>query len=59
MTHVPELLDRSPPANMGAAEDGPRERLLHAARKLFCQYGINSTGVDRIVDRAGAAKTTL
>jgi AcrR family transcriptional regulator len=38
---------------------GPRERLLDAARHLFCLHGINATGVDAIVARAGTAKTTL
>src|SRR5262245_56736395 len=37
----------------------PRDRLLDAARDLFCQHGINATGVDAIVARAGTAKTTL
>jgi AcrR family transcriptional regulator len=37
----------------------PRERLLESARKLFCRYGINSVGVDTIVERAATAKTTL
>jgi AcrR family transcriptional regulator len=37
----------------------PRERLLDAARDLFCLHGINATGVDAIVARAGTAKTTL
>jgi AcrR family transcriptional regulator len=37
----------------------PRERLLDAAKQLFCLYGINATGVDAIVAKAGTAKTTL
>lgn len=37
----------------------PQERLIEAATRLFCRYGINSVGVDAIVDAAGAAKTTL
>jgi AcrR family transcriptional regulator len=37
----------------------PRERLLESARKLFCRYGVNSVGVDTIIDSAGTAKTTL
>jgi AcrR family transcriptional regulator len=37
----------------------PRERLIETARILFCRYGINSVGVDAIVDAAGTAKTTL
>src|SRR3984957_9516806 len=37
----------------------PRERLLVAATRLFCRYGINSVGVDAIIEAAGTAKTTL
>jgi AcrR family transcriptional regulator len=37
----------------------PRERLIETARTLFCRYGINSIGVDAIVEAAGTAKTTL
>ncbi|WP_137045236.1 TetR/AcrR family transcriptional regulator [Pseudolabrys sp. FHR47] len=37
----------------------PRERLIDSAKNLFCRYGINSVGVDAIVERAGTAKTTL
>ena len=37
----------------------PRERLIEAARRLFCRYGVNSVGVDAIVEAAGTAKTTL
>ena len=37
----------------------PRERLIESARVLFCRYGINSVGVDAIIEAAGTAKTTL
>lgn len=37
----------------------PRDRLIEAATRLFCRYGVNSVGVDAIVDAAGTAKTTL
>ncbi|MBX9587727.1 MAG: TetR/AcrR family transcriptional regulator [Hyphomonadaceae bacterium] len=37
----------------------PRDRLLDAATQLFCLHGINATGVDAIVAKAGTAKTTL
>jgi AcrR family transcriptional regulator len=50
-------LDLPPSADLHAG--GPRERLLDAARDLFCLHGINATGVDAIVARAGTAKTTL
>jgi AcrR family transcriptional regulator len=37
----------------------PRERLITAATRLFCRFGVNSVGVDAIVEAAGTAKTTL
>jgi AcrR family transcriptional regulator len=37
----------------------PRERLIEAATRLFCRYGVNSIGVDAIVEAAATAKTTL
>lgn len=37
----------------------PHDRLIEAATRLFCRYGVNSVGVDAIVDAAGTAKTTL
>jgi AcrR family transcriptional regulator len=36
-----------------------KERLLTAARDLFCRQGINATGVDAVVEAAGTAKATL
>jgi len=54
---APHQLDL--PAAVDAQAGGPRERLLDAARHLFCLHGINATGVDAIVARAGTAKTTL
>ncbi len=37
----------------------PRDRLIEAATRLFCRYGVNSVGVDEVVAAAGTAKTTL
>jgi len=37
----------------------PRDRLIEAATRLFCRYGVNAVGVDAIVEAAGTAKTTL
>jgi AcrR family transcriptional regulator len=31
----------------------PRERLIEAATRLFCRFGVNSVGVDAIVEAAG------
>jgi len=47
------------PAEAGAPTPPPRERLIESARVLFCRYGINSVGVDAIIEAAGTAKTTL
>jgi len=59
-------LDLSAPVPVRAREideaspsSSPRERLLDAATRLFCRFGINSVGVDTIVEAAGTAKTTL
>src|SRR5208337_4528574 len=41
------------------APASPRDRLIEAATRLFCRYGVNSVGVDAIVAAAGTAKTTL
>ena len=40
-------------------DESARGRLLSAATRLFCKYGINATGVDAIINEAGTAKTTL
>lgn len=49
-----------PPIEAAAAPSvSPQERLIEAATRLFCRYGVNSVGVDAIVDAAGTAKTTL
>src|SRR6201992_3232297 len=36
-----------------------RERLLDAANELFYQDGVQSVGIDRIIERAGVAKASL
>src|SRR5690348_13294799 len=37
----------------------PRERLLDAASELFYAEGIQSVGIDRVIERAGVAKASL
>ncbi len=49
---------RSPP-NSSRSKSSPRDRLIDAATALFCRSGVNSVGVDAIVEAAGTAKTTL
>ena len=41
-------------ANMDAAQP-PHERILLAARDLFCRNGIAATGIDRVLAEAGAS----
>jgi AcrR family transcriptional regulator len=36
-----------------------RERLLAAAEALFYEEGVNTVGIDRIIERAGVAKASL
>jgi AcrR family transcriptional regulator len=36
-----------------------RERLLAAASELFYAEGVNSVGIDRVIERAGVAKASL
>jgi AcrR family transcriptional regulator len=42
-----------------ATKTSARERLLAAADELFYSEGINSVGIDRVIERAGVAKATL
>ncbi len=37
----------------------PQERIVAAAREMFCRDGIHATGVDRILAAAGTSKMTL
>src|SRR5258707_6377658 len=46
-------------AHAAGDEESARGRLLGAATRLFCRYGINATGIDAIIHEAGTAKTTL
>ena len=36
-----------------------RERLLAAADRLFYEEGVNTVGIDRVIEEAGVAKATL
>jgi AcrR family transcriptional regulator len=48
-----------PTGAAAAPQPSPRDRLIAAATRLFCRYGVNSVGVDAVVAAAGTAKTTL
>ena len=49
-TAAPEQTERRAPA---------RERLLAAANELFYAEGVQTVGIDRIIERAGVAKASL
>jgi AcrR family transcriptional regulator len=42
-----------------AVKRSPRERLLQAAGDLFYAEGVQSVGIDRVIERAGVAKASL
>jgi AcrR family transcriptional regulator len=42
-----------------AGKRSPRERLLQAASELFYAEGVQSVGIDRVIERAGVAKASL
>ena len=44
---------------VGESLKAPRERLLSAANKLFYEEGIQSVGIDRVIESAGVAKASL
>lgn len=43
----------------GKLASSARERLIDAAYELFANHGINSTGIDRILEVSGCAKASL
>ena len=47
------------PASDLAAKRSPRDRLLEAASELFYAEGVQSVGIDRVIERAGVAKASL
>jgi AcrR family transcriptional regulator len=47
------------PGKVDATKPSARERLLAAADELFYQEGVQSVGVDRVVQKAGVAKASL
>jgi AcrR family transcriptional regulator len=53
---MPTTANASPRA---LVKRSPRERLLDAATELFYAEGVQSVGVDRVIERAGVAKASL
>ena len=45
--------------NVSTDRGSPRERLLAAAQELFYEEGVNTVGIDRVIERAGVAKASL
>ena len=43
----------------GARRPSARERLLESANELFYREGVQSVGIDRIIEHAGVAKASL
>jgi AcrR family transcriptional regulator len=43
----------------GESRRSPRDRLLDAANELFYAEGVQSVGIDRVIERAGVAKASL
>lgn len=59
MDVAPSHTVEQPTETAAVPPTSPQDRLIEAATRLFCRYGVNSVGVDAIVDAAGTAKTTL
>ncbi|MFG1433954.1 TetR/AcrR family transcriptional regulator [Xanthobacter sp. V3B-7B] len=49
----------APAQGAEGAEPKARDRIIAAATRLFCQYGITAVGVDAVVAEAATAKATL
>jgi len=52
-------MDKSMNGKTASSRLPARERLLAAAQELFYQEGVQSVGIDKIVERAGVAKASL
>ena len=50
-------MDLSPTSSSRSA--AAHDRIVDAARELFCRHGIHATGIDRILSVAGASKMAL
>jgi AcrR family transcriptional regulator len=48
-----------PGTKTSAAKPSARDRLLAAATELFYREGVQTVGIDRIIERAGVAKASL
>lgn len=48
-----------PPKAVSEGEFGAKSRILDTALRLFYRYGINSVGIDRIIEESEVAKMTF
>jgi len=55
----PEAIYKQLNAKTSSVRRPARERLLAAAEELFYQDGVQSVGIDRVIERAGVAKASL
>ena len=55
----PEPMDKPLNGKTSSVRRPARERLLAAAGELFYQDGVQSVGIDRVIERAGVAKASL
>ena len=54
-----EAMDKTLSGKTSPVRRPARERLLAAAEELFYQDGVQSVGIDRVIERAGVAKASL
>src|SRR3954463_6663587 len=61
ITQVAEKADSGTPAGSGAPAErlSARAKLLAAAGELFYEEGVQSVGIEKVIERAGVAKATL
>src|SRR5215472_1757717 len=52
-------MDKPLNGKTSSARRPARERLLAAAEELFYQEGVQSVGIDKVIERAGVAKASL
>jgi len=55
----PDAMDKPLNGKTSPVRRPARERLLAAAEELFYQDGVQSVGIDRVIERAGVAKASL
>src|SRR6185436_17156442 len=54
-----EAMDKAVEQKSSSIRQPARERLLAAADELFYAEGVQSVGIDKVIERAGVAKASL